>query len=258
MLLVLALAAAYGLSTALSITPRQSFWGSYQRLQGTFSMYSYMLLFFVVSIRCARGRNGNACNMRSFLPACPLLCMAFCSTIFGSLPWGGDTSERIAANMGNSIFVAAYLIMAVPLTLERLIDAARRMLLDQEGNTADALTAGALLFVLAVQFIAIIFSQSRGPWLGMAAGAYVFFLLGLTSLRQRAAKQGDSRWVKWRGGWGWGWPGWLWLGWGLWPSFGCRTSSVSSFLRRQPWERWRCILCHCLHVRAGDGSGSVF
>jgi len=27
------------------------------------------------------------------------------------LPWGGDVTERVAANMGNSIFVAAYLIM---------------------------------------------------------------------------------------------------------------------------------------------------
>ena len=190
-LLVLALAAAYALSTALSITPQQSFWGSYQRLQGTFSMFSYMLLFFVVVDTLRTRAQWQRLQYTVILTSLPIALYGILQHYqLDALPWGGDTSQRIAANMGNSIFVAAYLIMVVPLTLERLIDAARRMLLDQEGNTADALTAGALLFVLAVQFIAIIFSQSRGPWLGMAAGAYVFFLLGLTSLRQRAAKQG--------------------------------------------------------------------
>ena len=190
-LLVLALAAAYGLSTALSITPRQSFWGSYQRLQGTFSMYSYMLLFVVVLDTLRTRAQWQRLQYAVIFTSLPIALYGILQHYFlDPLPWGGDTSERIAANMGNSIFVAAYLIMAVPLTLERLIDAARRMLLDEEGNTADALTAGTLLFVVVVQFIAIIFSQSRGPWLGIAAGAYVFFLLGLTSLRQRAANQG--------------------------------------------------------------------
>ncbi len=32
------------------------------------------------------------------------------------LPWGGDVTSRVAANMGNPIFVAAYLIMAFFLT----------------------------------------------------------------------------------------------------------------------------------------------
>src|SRR5690606_17951074 len=36
------------------------------------------------------------------------------------LPWGGDTTFRVASTMGNPIFVAAYLIMVVPLTIARL------------------------------------------------------------------------------------------------------------------------------------------
>ena len=59
-----------------------------------------------------------------------------------SLPWGGDTTLRVAGNMGNAIFLAAYLIMAVPLTVERLITAGKRMLLDEAGNATDALMAG--------------------------------------------------------------------------------------------------------------------
>ena len=87
--------------------------------------------------------------------------------------------ERVAANMGNAIFVAAYLIIALFLTLERLVDSVASLLSEEKGTTADALRAGAYFFVLAVQLIAIYFTQSRGPWGGLAAGAYVFVMLGL-------------------------------------------------------------------------------
>ena len=33
------------------------------------------------------------------------------------LPWAGDVQTRVASTLGNAIFVAAYLIMVVPLTL---------------------------------------------------------------------------------------------------------------------------------------------
>ena len=44
-----ALALAYVISTALSIAPNISLWGSYQRLQGTFSTFSYLVLFAAVA-----------------------------------------------------------------------------------------------------------------------------------------------------------------------------------------------------------------
>ena len=60
-----------------------------------------------------------------------------------ALPWGGDVKERVAANMGNAIFVAAYLIMALFLTLERLLDSLASLLNEERGTTADALRATA-------------------------------------------------------------------------------------------------------------------
>lgn len=190
-LLVLALAGAYLLSTALSVAPRQSLWGSYQRLQGTLSMLSYMVLFLVVLDTLATRGQWRRLQYTVILVSVPIALYGILQHYrLDPLPWGGDTTERVASNMGNAIFVAAYLIMAVPLTLERLIHATQRMLLDKDGSTTDALTAGTLLFVLVIQLVAIVFTQSRGPWLGLAAGLYVFLLLGLTSLRQRAAQQG--------------------------------------------------------------------
>lgn len=188
---VLALAAAYLLSTVLSVGPRTSFWGSYQRLQGTLSMLSYMAFFFVVLDTLRTPSQWRRLQYTLILTSVPIALYGILQRAqLDPLPWGGDTFERVASNMGNAIFVAAYLIMTVPLTLERLIVAAQRMLLDKEGSAADALTAGSLFFALILQLTAIVLTQSRGPWLGLAAGGYVFVLLGLTSLRQRAANQG--------------------------------------------------------------------
>ncbi|NOZ50185.1 MAG: tetratricopeptide repeat protein [Chloroflexi bacterium] len=188
------LAGVYLLSTLLSVTPRQSFWGSYQRLQGTYTMFSYMALFLVTIDTLRSAGQWRRLQYTLILTSLPIALYGILQHFhLDPLPWGGETSERVASNMGNAIFVAAYLIMAVGLTVERFIDAARHMLDPEAGNTADALTTGALLFILVVQIIAIIFTQSRGPWLGLAAGSYIFIFLTLTSLRQRAPQGGALR-----------------------------------------------------------------
>ena len=190
---VLALAGVYLLSTALSVTPRQSFWGSYQRLQGTFTMLSYMVFFFVALDSLRTEAQWRRLQYAVILTSLPIALYGVLQKAqLDPLPWGGDTFERVTANMGNAIFLPAYLILIVPLTIERLAAATRRMLSDA-GNTTDALAAGALLFVLVVQLLAILFTQSRGPWLGLAAGLYVFVVLVLTSLRQMAEEQSSLR-----------------------------------------------------------------
>ncbi|HEY52072.1 MAG TPA: tetratricopeptide repeat protein [Caldilineae bacterium] len=190
---VLALAGVYLLSTFLSATPRQSFWGSYQRLQGTFTMLSYMTFFFVALDSLRTEAQWRRLQYAVILTSLPIALYGIMQKAqLDPLPWGGDTFERVTANMGNAIFLPAYLILVVPLTIERLVVATRRMLSDL-GSSTDALSAGALLFVLVVQLLAILFTQSRGPWLGLAAGLYVFVVFVLTSLRQMAEDQSSLR-----------------------------------------------------------------
>lgn len=213
---VLLLAAAYLLSTVFSVAPRTSIWGSYQRLQGTFSMYSYMALFLVALDTLRTRSQWQRLQYTIILTSVPIALYAILQRAqLDPLPWGGDTFERVAGNMGNAIFVAAYLIMVVPLTLERLISASQRMLLDKAGSTTDALTAGAIFFALVIQLVAIILTQSRGPWLGLAAGSYVFILLGLTSLRQQTGERGRLNVTDIAKGIGMGLAGWGLVGIGL-------------------------------------------
>ena len=188
---VLALAAAYLLSTLLSVTPRQSFWGSYQRLQGTFTMFSYIILFFITLNALRTEQQWRRLQYTIILVSVPIALYGIMQHFhLDPLPWGSDTVIRVASTMGNAIFLAAYLIMVVPLTIERLVSTVQKMLLDENGSVMDSLSAATLLTVLVLQFIAILFTQSRGPWIGLAVGLYIFGLLALTSLRQQAEKQG--------------------------------------------------------------------
>ncbi len=110
----------YLISTLFSLTISVSFWGSYQRMEGTYTTFSYIVVFLVAasSIR-SRAQLDRAINT--------ILATAFPIAFYGilqhyqldPLPWAGDTTFRVAANMGNSIFVAAYLIMVAPLALAR-------------------------------------------------------------------------------------------------------------------------------------------
>jgi tetratricopeptide (TPR) repeat protein len=67
------------------------------------------------------------------------------------LPWKGDVITRVASTMGNSIFVAAYLIMVVPLGLYRLIATAHeaRHAPPSEDRAADGMRAFAVVLLVA-------------------------------------------------------------------------------------------------------------
>jgi tetratricopeptide (TPR) repeat protein len=192
----LILMAAYIISTALSIVPRVSLLGSYVRLQGTFTYFSYIVMFAVTLTHLHTRRQVNRIVHAVILTSLPIAIYAMMQHWrLDPLPWGGDTTSRVAANMGNAIFVAAYLLIAVFLTLERLVNSVTSVLSAENGSSADSLRAGAYLFVLVVQLVAIVFTQSRGPEIGLAAGLYVFVMLGVLLLARWA--KGRSRALAW-------------------------------------------------------------
>lgn len=195
----LLLVLAYLISTAFSLSPRISWWGSYQRLQGTYTTFSYIVIFFLVLGHLRRRQQLERLIYAIILTSLPI-------SIYGivqhygldPLPWAGDVTTRVASNMGNSIFVAAYLIMAFFLTVERLLRAFQRLLTKENGSLADSIEAGCYLFVMVIQLVCIFFTQSRGPWLGLLGGLYVFVLLVLITLSQRS--KGLRRlWMTWIG-----------------------------------------------------------
>ncbi|MFZ2361911.1 MAG: tetratricopeptide repeat protein, partial [Anaerolineae bacterium] len=182
----LLLVLAYLVSTVFSLTPRISLLGSYQRLQGTYTTLSYIVIFFLVLGHLRRPEQWRRLAYAIILTSIPIAIYGILQRSgLDPLPWGGDVQRRVAANMGNAIFVAAYLLMAFFLTLQRTLLHFGRVLRNEESRNglADAVLAGCYLFVLAIQGLTILYTQSRGPFLGLLAGLYVFGLVGLLGLR---------------------------------------------------------------------------
>ncbi len=191
---VVILVIIYFVSTVFSITPRVSWAGSYQRLQGTYSTLSYVVILIAAATtirsRIQIGRVVTAVIITSIPVSFYGLLQHFG---LDPLPWGGDVEARVAGHMGNAIFIAAYLIMAVPLTLGRIIDAFTNILSDEELSFADVLRSAIYIFVLAIQLLAIYWSGSRGPLIGLAIGLFSFILVLLVSLRNAAPDRGAVR-----------------------------------------------------------------
>ncbi|KAA3661461.1 MAG: hypothetical protein DWQ04_16450, partial [Chloroflexi bacterium] len=178
------LVVAYLVSNLLSVTPSVSWAGSYQRLQGTYSTLSYLVIF-----------GTTISSMRTRAQARRLVTMVIITSIpvafygllqhfnLDPLPWAGNTQERVAGHMGNAIFLSAYLIMAVPLTLSRIIVSFNNILSDEDLATADVIRSSIYIFTLAIQLITIYWTGSRGPWLGIGAGVFAFVLILLVALR---------------------------------------------------------------------------
>ncbi len=184
---ILALVIVYSVSTLFSVMPRISWAGSYQRLQGTYTTLAYVV-FYVSAVSTMRLR-----LQISRLPTAVIITsipIAFYGLIqhFGldPLPWGGDVTTRVAGHLGNAIFIAAYLIMVVPLTLGRIIDAFSHILSDESLSVADMVRSSAYIFALATQLLTIYWSGSRGPLIGLATGLFSFILILLVSLRNAA------------------------------------------------------------------------
>ncbi len=187
----------YLLSSVLSLVPYTSFVGSYQRLQGTFSLFGYLVLFFAMLT-----------GLRTRLQLSRLLTVLILNSLPVSLygiiqrqgadplPWAGNVQTRVASNMGNAIFVAAYLIMIVPFTAARIMQSFTDILSREEARISDILRASAYVFILFVQLLTIWYSKSRGPWLGIVAAGFLLPYLALIILQRQAGPAKKAKWWK--------------------------------------------------------------
>ncbi|MCA9943698.1 MAG: peptidylprolyl isomerase [Anaerolineales bacterium] len=194
LLIVTLLALVYIISSIFSVTPSVSWAGSYQRLQGTYTTLSYIVIFSTTIATMRRRTQVRRLVTAVIITSIPVAFYGLLQHFnLDPLPWAGNVSERIAGHMGNAIFIAAYLIMAVPLTVARIIASFNSILNDEELSSADVMRAAAYIFTMAIQLIAIYWSGSRGPWLGLGAGLFAFILVVLVGLRNAAESQGRFR-----------------------------------------------------------------
>jgi tetratricopeptide (TPR) repeat protein len=177
---VLSLAIVYIISTIFSIVPSTSFLGSYQRLQGTYTTLSYLVIFAAIAANLREREQIERIITTAILVSLPVSLYGVLQKLsLDPIPWGGDTSTRIASNMGNSIFVAAYLIMIIPLTISRMISSFTIIVkTDDKSRLVNHFIQGTIyVTVLALQIIAVLLTQSRGPFMGMLISIFGVFIL---------------------------------------------------------------------------------
>lgn len=202
---LLLLVLAYAISTALSVAPAVSWWGSYQRLQGTYSFLSYIIIALLTAAHLRTPEQLRRLQHTIILTSLPIAIYGVVQHYgIDPLPWGGDVITRVSANAGNPIFLAAHLIIALFLTLERIFSSFAFLLSPEQSQNDDAapvhdlpsaLAGGSYLFIFVVQLLAIFWTQSRGPWLGLAAGGYIFILLLISGLRPSGYRAWTAGWV---------------------------------------------------------------
>jgi tetratricopeptide (TPR) repeat protein len=190
----LLLVLVYLVTTLFSISPGVAFWGSYQRLQGTYTALSYIVIFALMAGHLRTRAQVDRLVTTVILTSLPVGLYGIIQHYgLDPLPWAGDVQSRVAANMGNAIFVASYLIMVIPLVLARLLDSMNAILNEEEASWGHTVLAAVYIFILAVDLITVLFSKSRGPLLGLLASFFFFVFLGLLALYRRREEPGGVR-----------------------------------------------------------------
>ncbi len=174
---VLVLAFVYLIATIFSIVPGISWWGSYQRLQGTYTFFSYVAFFLVLAFNIRERRQLERLISFVLLANIPVALYGIMQHLQADpLPWQGDVVFRVTSTMGNAIFISAYLIMVVPLALYRIVttgnwlmknrNLAGRHLQGRIRNTAlswIALYGCFMLFMLGLFFVVLNLNANYRP-----------------------------------------------------------------------------------------------
>lgn len=139
------------IATVASIDPAKSLFGSYQRLEGTYTDITYVALFILVVSNLRTPAQLSRLITTVILTSIPISLYGIVQHLqLDPLPWGGDVAFRVTSTMGNAIFLAAYLIMVVPLTTIRLYSAMRRA---REQNLPEGKSAGGVVGTWALIII---------------------------------------------------------------------------------------------------------
>ena len=190
---MLLLTGAYGVSTVFSIAPRLSFWGGYFRCQGTYTWLSDVTIFCAIVLLARRREQIDRLVTTVLLASIPPAIYGLIQHL-GRDPIDWSRSEaaasRIVSTLGNPIFLGGFMIMVVPLTLLRVIEQCASILPrgttgESRRNSHSLFRATAYLLLLTAQLLAIVYSASRGPFIGLAAGLIVFFMACAAQYRRR-------------------------------------------------------------------------
>jgi hypothetical protein len=182
---VLFVLAAAALSTALSIAPRLSLWGSYVRGEGLVTLASYLAVFAALAARLRRREQLDRVVDVVVAGSVPVTLYGIVQAAgLDPIQWKLTYDEwRVASMLGNPVSAGSYLILALPVTLGALFEWRART--TPPGAWWGRLRLALYASAAALQAAVLALTGSRGPWLGGAAALVAFALLGAALGRRR-------------------------------------------------------------------------
>jgi tetratricopeptide (TPR) repeat protein/O-antigen ligase len=151
------------LAALTSVAPRASLWGASGRLQGWYTTSAYLVLFLSVLAVVRRREQLDRVVSTALVVSLPVSLYGIIQH-FGTdpVPWAVDVTVRVASTLGNPIFVAAFLVMTVPVTVGRHVEAAWQVGEHETAGTRTALLVGSLLNLVL---------QVAAWWIGPTTGS---------------------------------------------------------------------------------------
>ncbi|MBI4835282.1 MAG: O-antigen ligase family protein [Planctomycetes bacterium] len=167
---------SYLISSLLSVLPWNSFLGSYDRLQGLYTTSAYFVIFIIAVMHIKTLAQINRIINAVILTSIPVMAYGLTQKLgWDPVPWQSmDPTVRISSTMGNPIFMAAYLIMVVPITLGKMFGLISYK--EKSRGWIFWLKISLYIIVIALQILCIALSQSRGPLLGLIGGFVIFLI----------------------------------------------------------------------------------
>ncbi|MFH0888811.1 MAG: O-antigen ligase family protein [Planctomycetota bacterium] len=175
---------AYIVSVIFSAVPYNSVWGGFDRLQGLYTNASFWVIFILAAINIRSKEQIKRIISTIIFTSVPIVAYSFIQRLrLDPVPWQAmDPSIRVSATMGNPIFLAAYLIIAIPLTISRFV----RCFVDKKLVVfPDIFSIVFYGLMVVLQVITVFLSQSRGPILGMFASIFAFVFIYAWAYRKK-------------------------------------------------------------------------
>lgn len=181
---------AAALSTALSIAPRLSLWGSYERGEGLVTLASYLVVFTALAARLRRPEQLDRAIDAIVAGSVPVTLYGIAQAAgLDPIDWRLAYEEwRVSTTLGNPVFAGSYLVLALPVTLAAIFEWRARPW--PAGGWWRGLRLVLYAGAAALQVAVLAMTGSRGPWMGAAAGLMAFALLGAALGRHRRLAAG--------------------------------------------------------------------
>lgn len=162
-------------ATLFSLSPAESVWGHRGRALGLVSLLAQLLIFAATAVNLRSTDQLRRLVTSLILPSLPIALYAVCQRVqLEPLLLSTDTEvERATSFFGQPVYLGAYLAMIAPFAVLRLVEAARDVSLPVRPRL---LGIGSYGLVVLLQLTALVFTESRGPLLGLAVAGAVGFL----------------------------------------------------------------------------------